>query len=272
MLARALQRAVERQRHAVVELLLEANAPLERVSLLPLYAQPDRYNFLVDSELRKALGSRIKEDAHRGIAEFLGDITPLLEALALERLKQPGGLDGLPAGGGGEKGKESNDGQHDAARDIFFWSVICGYDDLARVVWKRCKDPLHLAILGAFISRHEADRIAVGQQEVRERAEKLEQWACGALEQAPNTEAAFLVLSAPAISRHFGTLLDLALECEMKNFLSQYAANCTLPPACRLRFHMRVAMNLAVLNLLDAPAQLMFCLFRFLHAVVIALL
>ena len=230
VLKQALQRAVERQRHSIVELLLDLNAPLEKINLLPLYTQPDQYNFLADAELRNALGSRSREDAYRGIAEFLGDISPLLESLALERVKQPGGVDGpaesldkeVVAGAMEQENEASqNLAQPDAARDIFCWAVLCGHDDLMRVVWRRCKDPLHLAIIGAFLARHQAERIAVGQQEVSDRADRLEQWACGALDKAPNSETAYKVLSAPATSRHFGPLLDLALECEMKNFLSQ---------------------------------------------------
>ena len=256
VLALALQRAIERQRASIVELLLDSNAPLERVNLVPLYNIPDRYNFLVDFDLRSALGARKSNVALRGIAEFLGDITPLLEQLCLEGVyakereeerstasaSAGGGLaggglagglgsvtggvaDGLLAGGGALLSSLPTLGatlepQPDAARDIFFWSVICGHDDLARVVWQRCTDPLHLAILGSFMSRVEADRVAVGQQEVRDRAERLEGWASGALETAPTTETAYKVLSSPAMSRHLGTLLDLGLECEMKNFLS----------------------------------------------------
>ena len=218
VLALALQRAVERQRTAIVEMLLDANAPLGKVNLLPLFAQPDRYNFLADTELRTALGSRLKESAHRGIAEFLGDISPTLEALTLEKMKVPGGIEGMDRDDGEEE--DLGDAQPDPARDIFFHSIICGHDELARTIWQRCKDPLHLALLGSFVCRRQAERIAVGQQDVRDRAEQLEMWACGALQHAPNQEVAYRVLSAPAISRHFGSLLDLALECEMKNFLS----------------------------------------------------
>ena len=227
ILSLALQRAVERRRTEIVKLLLEAGAPLTRLNVLPLFGQQDTYNFLNDLSLRTALGSRRADVAHRGVAAFLGKASPLLEALALEPRQAETG-EGAPAVAPEKKGAdaaEEEEGEeeaikYDGARIAFFWAVIMGQDELARVLWQRCRDPLHMAVLGAYLCGYQSGQIAIGEEEVMERAKRLESWAHNAIDHAPNAEVARRVLSSPASSKHLGGLLELAVECEMKSLLS----------------------------------------------------
>ena len=170
------------------------------------------------------MGSRRADVAHRGVAAFLGKASPLLEALALEPRQAETG-EGAPAvapekkgaDAAEEEGEEEEAIKYDGARIAFFWAVIMGHDELARVLWQRCRDPLHMAVLGAYLCGYQSGQIAIGEEEVMERAKRLESWAHNAIDHAPNAEVARRVLSSPASSKHLGGLLELAVECEMKS-------------------------------------------------------
>ena len=36
-------------------------------------------------------------------------------------------------------------------RDLFFWSLVQGDEELAHALWRFCSKPLHMALLGARI-------------------------------------------------------------------------------------------------------------------------
>ena len=204
ILSTSLHRALERRRVGTVQLLVELNTPFDAIKLERLYVQPDRYNFLsADTELKHFLHSTDRLVQYRGIAEFLGDIAPLLEKLAMDNL-------------------EDSEPKADTARDVFFWAILCGHDEIARAVWRRCNDPLHVAILGSFICKNQASRIKIGQTEVLERAASLEADATAVVACAQTEEMVHAVLlGMPGTTDHYGSLLDLALQCRMKNFVSQ---------------------------------------------------
>ena len=54
---------------------------------------------------------------------------------------------------------------------------------------------------------------------MRERAQRLEQWAYGALDHAPNTASAYRVLSSAALSRHLAPARDERLAGALKRTL-----------------------------------------------------
>ena len=80
---------------------------------------------------------------------------------------------------------------------------------------------VHVALLGATICRKMAQVIPQGQAEAEERAMRMQEWAYGALEVAPDERNAHDVLERSIRDdRHF-TALDIALRTGAKKFLFQ---------------------------------------------------
>lgn len=166
---------------------------LEKVDMAGLYAQQDVHCFLADDALRTALAFGSPAAARAGIASFLGVLSPLLHALALER---------------------------DGVRDVFVWAALSGHDELLAILWPLCTDPLHVALLGSYACRLQAVRVAQGAAVVEERSRRLERWAVDALENAPDAAIAARAMTARARSAQLGSLLDFGLTCGMQQLLA----------------------------------------------------
>ncbi len=116
------------------------------------------------------------------------------------------------------------------AHDIFFWAVIQGDDELAMVLWERCKRPIHVALLAARLCKAMEASGAIGQQRLAERAEWLEQLAVAAMDEAADEQSALRIITLSATDRRRPdqTLLDVALQCKCKAFLTQRHCKTTM--------------------------------------------
>ena len=86
--------------------------------------------------------------------------------------------------------------QHCTQRhDVLFWLVSHGNEALARVLWAECDLPIHMMLLAAMVSRSMAKYVIQGGAECAARVTTYQEWARGAMECAPDEEAAHQVLA-----------------------------------------------------------------------------
>ena len=105
--------------------------------------------------------------------------------------------------------------------DVFYWLILQGNEGMARDVWPFCDNPVHVALLGAAICMKMSQTITQGQQAMRERSTRLQEWALGAIEEAPDEKQAHYVLERSIREDRLYTVLDIALSTGAKKLLFQ---------------------------------------------------
>jgi len=105
--------------------------------------------------------------------------------------------------------------------DIFYWLILQGNELLARDVWPFCDNPVHVALLGAAICMKMSQTITQGQAAMKGRAFRLQEWALGAIEEAPDEKQAHFVLERSIREDRLYTVLDIALSTGAKKLLFQ---------------------------------------------------
>ena len=108
--------------------------------------------------------------------------------------------------------------------DVYFWAVMSGEFELAKIFWSMTGRPLATAMLGSYVCRHMEQQIHIGKKEVIAQSEIMQDWVVGTLDQFPEESTAHatlckLLTSASDESRY--NLVDLALFLDMKRVLSQ---------------------------------------------------
>ena len=106
-------------------------------------------------------------------------------------------------------------------RDLFLWSVLVGQDELMHEFWKRSESPLRVALMGARLARVMTSRMQFGKAECFTRADVLESWAVGTLEAIPTMATAKWILGHSPPEWSGTSLLDVAMQFEMKTFVAQ---------------------------------------------------
>lgn len=213
--ALALQRALELQRTEVTEFLLHLpGIDTTRINMGRLYMMPDELRFLRnDRGLQARLSQFISsmpyeidiEDPSvqannyhafkRATIRFLSSISPLIGHLV--------------------RGQE-----HTERHDIFFWLVLCGNENFARQLWAVCDLPVHMMLLGAQVARAMSTAHVKGDAEAAARVQRMQEWATGAMEMAPDEARAHHVLET-CIPVQSITAVDIAMNTEAKVFLAQ---------------------------------------------------
>ena len=105
--------------------------------------------------------------------------------------------------------------------DVFYWLILQGNEGMARDVWPFCDNPVHVALLGAAICTKMSQSIPQGQGQMKERAARLQSWALGAIEEAPDETQAHFVLERSIREDRVYTALDIALSTGAKKLLFQ---------------------------------------------------
>lgn len=110
--------------------------------------------------------------------------------------------------------------------DVFFWSLLHDNEAIAQAVWPKCSKPVHVALLGAAICKAMARYDDNQKLHLLSRADRLESWASGTLDNVPNKEMAHSVISMHLIAREHGgtvpsTAVDIAIGTKSKFFLSK---------------------------------------------------
>ena len=71
-------------------------------------------------------------------------------------------------------------------RDLFFWAILMGDDELMLESWRHSRHPIRYALFGAKLARRMTTRMHnVGKDECFDRADALEAWAIGLLDVIP---------------------------------------------------------------------------------------
>ena len=104
--------------------------------------------------------------------------------------------------------------------DLFFWAVFMGDVKLARELWVHVDHPLHCALLASNLLHTLSRVITAGQQEAQAAAEEIESWATGVLNEVAEQELAHWLLSQRVKPWRLGSIINLALQMELKAFLA----------------------------------------------------
>ncbi|KAL1504852.1 hypothetical protein AB1Y20_008623 [Prymnesium parvum] len=209
----ALQRVYERERSEILQVLLElSDFSTSHVSLGRLFSTPDKSHYLqTNSALQKLLlpiHKQIFDPKNKGAKEqlalykkfaipFFGTVSIFLQDVVQNAVSV-------------------------THRDVFFWSVFAGADEIMRLTWQRCTRPIHNAVLGVLIARHMLKKIRYGHFHYRvlERLENIENWAVGLLDMAHDAEMADSIIALRVIDDEPYHLLDLAMHASTKKLLS----------------------------------------------------
>jgi len=214
-IAVAMQRALELQRFEMVRLFIQLPGfAARRINIGRLFLQPDETKFLSNN---RNLQARVRSLDHhapyqqevaderriavnyfgyqKALLRFYYGLSPVLShLLRTTTCTQP--------------------------HDIFLWLVCTGAQEgIARAVWPKCDLPVHMALLGAHVANRMAKVIMQGAAAAEERAARMQEWAYGAMEMAPDESHAHHVLELSISGRY--TALDIALRTQNKTFLSQ---------------------------------------------------
>ena len=183
---------------------------MENMNMGKLYALPDETKFLSSNErLQNRLRSMVFESsispdalcpAHalyqKALSRLFLSISPILrQELHAEDVTRP--------------------------NDVFYWLILQGNEGVARDVWPFCDNPVHVALLGAAICTKMSQSIPQGQGQMKERAARLQSWALGAIEEAPDETQAHFVLERSIREDRVYTALDIALSTGAKKLLFQ---------------------------------------------------
>ena len=206
----ALQRAIALHRHEIVKIFLGlAGMTMEHMNMGMLYSRSDETKFLSSNQqLQRRLRHLSFEmsdptkamDQHglyqKALNRLFMSISPILrQELHAEVCTRP--------------------------NDIFYWLIMQGDEAMARDVWPFCDNPVHVALLGAAICMKMSQVITQGQAAMKERAFRLQEWALGAIEEAPDEKQAHFVLERSIREDRVYTVLDIALSTGAKKILFQ---------------------------------------------------
>ena len=211
-----LQLALELQRARIVQVITELPGfTTAALNMGRLWLTRDKTGFLTEnrmlqSRIRAKQGEMISNAAQligmkaryavyqRVLSKFFWQISPVLMRLV----------------------KKSDLPQ---THDVFFWLVCHGNEEIARTIWPHCARPIHVALLGAAISKKMArDLVHPASKLAMERAERMQEWAFGALETA-DEERAYKVLRMQVDNNIMrpNSCLDIARLTGAKMFLTQ---------------------------------------------------
>ena len=203
-----LQHALELQRVEIVRILLEhPGTQLEHVNLAALYLHvEDPFNYLRSSEsLQRQLRKHLADIARAGpdsfrlykkvVGPFLREVSPHLLSVV----------------------RSSKSADH---VDLFWWATFMGDLPLARQLWAHVDNPLHCVLLASHVLKTMARSVTWGRAEVEAKSFELEGWATSVLDLVHEQEVAHFILSQPVPRWKLGAMVDLALQMELKAFLS----------------------------------------------------
>jgi hypothetical protein len=106
-------------------------------------------------------------------------------------------------------------------RDLFLWAALVGDDDFAFEFWKRTENPIRVALWGAHVTRQMTTRMQYGMADCLARSKRYQKWAAGLLNTVPTQAVAHSILSLAVKAWGPNTLVDLAMQLEMKEFIAQ---------------------------------------------------
>ena len=205
-----MQKAIALHRHEVLKLFLGlAGMTMENINMGQLYTKPDEHRFLSSNQRLQArlrvmvfeMSDPLKATRphalyQKALNRLFHSISPILrQELHAEDYTRP--------------------------NDVFYWLIMQGNEEMARDVWPFCDNPVHVALLGAAICTKMSQVITQGQAAMKERASRLQGWALGAMEQAPDAKQAHFVLERSIREDRVYTALDIALSTGAKKLLFQ---------------------------------------------------
>ena len=108
--------------------------------------------------------------------------------------------------------------------DVYFWAVMSGEFDLAKLFWPLTQRPLATAMLGSYVCRYMTNKVFIGKEQVMAQAEVMQDWVVGTLDAIPDESVAHHTLQRSLTdddaSSNFN-LVELALFLDMKRVISQ---------------------------------------------------
>ena len=207
-----LQRAVELQREKHTKLFSEVvGLEISDVDMHQLYLVHEENSFLSSNiqfqlrlrQLRNQAMSKSGAAKYgvyvKAVAPFFASISPTLSTLLQESIVAQ-------------------------THDVFFWLCCQGTDSslkMARNIWAQCDLPIHIALLGAQVSKKRL-RSSKGHQGSGDGSNDMEQWAVGALSCAKKEEDAHYVIGCSILSNTQYDAMDIARASQAKQFLSQH--------------------------------------------------
>ena len=89
---------------------------------------------------------------------------------------------------------------HPVWSDLFLWAVLLSQQELAKLLWARCDDPLRLALIASLLCKQLMEkRDGIEKEELGAQAAEYERWAEELLEEAPEEDAPLLLLAIPVL-------------------------------------------------------------------------
>ena len=210
-----LQHALEYRRVEIVRVLLERpGVEVAAANMCQLYLLEDPYNFF-----RSDASLSLTDTLSQNLSEIARDTTSLAYYQKgyklFKRLVGPTLMKVSP-----HLVCAMDSQKVTTCIDLFFWSIFMGDMVLARELWSRVDNPLHCAILAASLLRKLSKVITAGQQDSEAYAEEIEGWAIGVLDEINEQELAHWLLSQRVQEWRLGSLINLALQMELKAFLA----------------------------------------------------
>ncbi|EOD23701.1 hypothetical protein EMIHUDRAFT_457924 [Emiliania huxleyi CCMP1516] len=208
----ALQYALELRRYDVIRLLMGYQGfSLQFVNLCKLYLVPNDGFLDSDEKLQKELltnQGRIRDTTHspRRSYECFQDVI----GIWLKNIDKAEGRPGVLS-----LSAFAETAPHFA--HLFTWSVFLGEYSIADLFWRECDDPARVALLGSHQCLLIGNKMVTSKSRLEEQAERYEQVAVDVINAADSQTDAFAVLEHK--EGRF-SLLDLALQLEMKRFLA----------------------------------------------------
>ena len=74
--------------------------------------------------------------------------------------------------------------------DVFFWAVMSGEFELAKLFWPLTARPLAIAMLGSHVCRYMVGEIFIGKDTVAAQSEVMQDWVVGTLDAIPEQRIA----------------------------------------------------------------------------------
>lgn len=145
----ALMKALELKRGELITLFLKLPAiSTERINMGKLYSLVTNELFRSNRTLKKRLRICAADNSNNGGASFLKQYDMYCRAISPVFRDLHPILNSV---------LEAND--RTRPHDIFLWMVSSGDEDLARIVWPFCHLPIHVALLGALLSKSLSERV-----------------------------------------------------------------------------------------------------------------
>ena len=92
---------------------------------------------------------------------------------------------------------------HPMWSDIFLWAVLLSQQELAKLLWARCDDPLRLALLASLLCKQLMAKCdGIEKEELGEQAAEYERWAAELLDEVEAKDTPLLLLALPVLEQH----------------------------------------------------------------------